>query len=107
MVEYCCVCVRVCVCAQEFVAKWQDRDETNNFFQKHDVDLIKEELRPIVFEEIRQQVCVCVCMCVCMCVSLKERERERERERGLQCSHRASQRAKQSYVSGQALCMHV
>jgi len=41
---------------QEFVAKWQDRDETNNFFQKYDADLVKEELRPIVFEEIRQQV---------------------------------------------------
>lgn len=41
---------------QDFVAKWQDRDETNNFFQRHDADLVKEELRPIVFEEIRQQV---------------------------------------------------
>jgi hypothetical protein len=41
---------------QDFVSKWQDKDEANNFFQHHDADLIKQELRPIVFEEIRQQV---------------------------------------------------
>lgn len=41
---------------QEYVVKWQDRDERDNFFQKHDADLVKDELRPIVFEEIRQQV---------------------------------------------------
>lgn len=41
---------------QEFVAKWQDRDESSNFFQRHDAELAKDELRPIVFEEIRQQV---------------------------------------------------
>mmetsp|Transcript_33907 Transcript_33907/g.75181 ORF Transcript_33907/g.75181 Transcript_33907/m.75181 type:complete len:829 (-) Transcript_33907:621-3107(-) len=40
----------------EFVAKWQDRDETDNFFQKYDAELVKDELRPIVFEEIRLQV---------------------------------------------------
>lgn len=39
----------------EFVAKWQDRDETDNFFQKYDQELVKDELRPIVFEEIRAQ----------------------------------------------------
>lgn len=42
---------------QDFVAKWQDRDESANFFQKYDAELVKDELRPIVFEEIRQQVC--------------------------------------------------
>ena len=41
---------------QEFVAKWQDRDESMNFAQKYDPDLVKDELRPIVFEEIRLQV---------------------------------------------------
>lgn len=41
---------------QEYVVKWQDRDERDNFIQKHDPDLVKDELRPIVFEEIRQQV---------------------------------------------------
>lgn len=41
---------------QEFVAKWQDRDESANFFQRHDAELAKDELRPIVFEEIRMQV---------------------------------------------------
>lgn len=41
---------------QEFVAKWQDRDESANFFQAYDAELVKDELRPIVFEEIRVQV---------------------------------------------------
>lgn len=41
---------------QDFVAKWQDRDESDNFNQKYDPELVKDELRPIVFEEIRQQV---------------------------------------------------
>lgn len=41
---------------QEFVAKWQDRDEGENFHQKYDAELVKDELRPIVFEEIRLQV---------------------------------------------------
>ncbi|KAG2497810.1 hypothetical protein HYH03_004081 [Edaphochlamys debaryana] len=41
---------------QEFVAKWQDRDEQDNFHQKFDGELVKDELRPIVFEEIRLQV---------------------------------------------------
>eukprot|EP00201_Polytomella_parva_P022593 CAMPEP_0175045650 /NCGR_PEP_ID=MMETSP0052_2-20121109/4556_1 /TAXON_ID=51329 ORGANISM="Polytomella parva, Strain SAG 63-3" /NCGR_SAMPLE_ID=MMETSP0052_2 /ASSEMBLY_ACC=CAM_ASM_000194 /LENGTH=479 /DNA_ID=CAMNT_0016309235 /DNA_START=59 /DNA_END=1495 /DNA_ORIENTATION=- len=41
---------------QEFVAKWQDRDESDNFYQKFDSELVKDELRPIVFEEVRIQV---------------------------------------------------
>jgi IQ and AAA domain-containing protein len=41
---------------QDYVAKWQDRDESMNFAQKYDPDLVKDELRPIVFEEIRLQV---------------------------------------------------
>jgi hypothetical protein len=39
----------------EFVAKWQDRDETDNFFQKYDQELVKDELRPIVFEEVGER----------------------------------------------------
>ena len=38
---------------QDYVTKWQDRSEAGNFSQKHDPELIKDELRPIVFEEIR------------------------------------------------------
>lgn len=41
---------------QEFVAKWQDRDESMNFAQRYDPDLVKDELRPLVFEELRLQV---------------------------------------------------
>lgn len=41
---------------EEYVVKWQDRDERDNFFQKYDPELVKDELRPIVFEEVRQQV---------------------------------------------------
>ena len=41
---------------QDFVAKWQDRDESMNFAQKYDPDLVKDEVRPIVFEEVRRQV---------------------------------------------------
>merc|ERR1712050_412231 len=35
---------------------WQPRDETGNFSQKHDVELIKEEKRMEVEEEVRNQV---------------------------------------------------
>ena len=41
---------------ESYMEKWQDRDEENNFKQAHDVELAKDELRPVVFEEIRQQV---------------------------------------------------
>ena len=41
---------------QEFVAKWQDRDESMNFAQKYDPDVVKDEVRPVVFEEVRRQV---------------------------------------------------
>lgn len=34
----------------------QDRDEGDNFTQRHNPELVKEELRPLVFEEVRQQV---------------------------------------------------
>ncbi|KIY95572.1 hypothetical protein MNEG_12391 [Monoraphidium neglectum] len=40
----------------EYVAKWQDRDEGSNLSQAHDPELVKEELRPLVFDEVRQQV---------------------------------------------------
>ncbi|KAI8469151.1 MAG: hypothetical protein J3K34DRAFT_514240 [Monoraphidium minutum] len=36
----------------EYVAKWQDRDESSNFEQRHDPELVQEELRPLVFEEV-------------------------------------------------------
>ena len=42
------------------LAVWQDRDETTNLTQKHDVPLIKDQKR---------------------CVNLHSRERERKRER--------------------------
>lgn len=35
---------------------WQTRDETDNFSQKHDAELIKEEKRIEVEKEIRVQV---------------------------------------------------
>ncbi|XP_023809900.1 IQ and AAA domain-containing protein 1 isoform X1 [Oryzias latipes] len=35
---------------------WSSRDETENFSQKHDVELIKEEKRKVVEDEIRVQV---------------------------------------------------
>ncbi|KAF6714686.1 IQ and AAA domain-containing protein 1 [Oryzias melastigma] len=35
---------------------WRSRDETENLSQKHDVELIKEEKRKVVEEEIRVQV---------------------------------------------------
>ncbi len=40
----------------EYVARWQDRDETDNFAQHYDEELVREELRPLVFEEVRKQV---------------------------------------------------
>eukprot|EP00899_Mesostigma_viride_P008882 jgi/Mesvir1/17996/Mv09337-RA.2 len=43
-------------CLKDFVANWQDKDESDNFFQKHDPEMIKEAVRPVVFEEIRQDV---------------------------------------------------
>jgi hypothetical protein len=41
---------------QDFVAKWQDRDESLNFAQRYDPDLVRDELRPLVFEQVRKQV---------------------------------------------------
>lgn len=38
------------------VGVWQNRDEKENFSQKHDAELIKEEKRKEVEEEIRLQV---------------------------------------------------
>lgn len=35
---------------------WESRDESNNFQQKHDVNLAKDVVRPGVYEEIRKQV---------------------------------------------------
>eukprot|EP00961_Rhodomonas_salina_P145591 1959459-Rhodomonas_salina.2 len=32
---------------------WQDRDETHNFAQKYDAELIRDALRPGVRDEIR------------------------------------------------------
>jgi hypothetical protein len=39
-----------------YYANKQDRDEGSNFAQSYDPELVKEELRPLVFEEVRQQV---------------------------------------------------
>lgn len=41
---------------QEYVVSWQDKDESNNFFQKYDVELVKESVRPLVFERMRLEV---------------------------------------------------
>lgn len=41
---------------KNYIVKWQDRDEQHNFEQSHDVPLMKEELRPSVFEQVRKQV---------------------------------------------------
>lgn len=40
-----------------FVEKWQDHPEgANALAQKHEPDLVRQELRPLVFEEVRLQV---------------------------------------------------
>jgi len=41
---------------KDFVERWQDKDESGNFWQKYDPELVKEEVRPLVFEEIRVEV---------------------------------------------------
>lgn len=41
---------------EDFEGTWQDRDETDNFQQRHNVSLAKDVVRPGVFEEIRRQV---------------------------------------------------
>lgn len=35
---------------------WEPRSESENLSQKHDVELIKEELRKVVEDEVRVQV---------------------------------------------------
>ena len=40
-----------------FVEKWQDHPEgANALAQKHEAELVRQELRPLVFEEVRLQV---------------------------------------------------
>ena len=41
---------------KKFIDRWQDRDESGNFSQKYDPELVKEQLRPLVFEEVRVEV---------------------------------------------------
>ncbi|CAN0419701.1 unnamed protein product, partial [Scytosiphon promiscuus] len=41
---------------RHFSGVWEDRDESDNFAQKHDVSLAKDKIRPSVAEEIRSQV---------------------------------------------------
>jgi hypothetical protein len=41
---------------KEFEDTWDGRDESDNFQQKHDIDLGKTVVRPGVYEDIRQQV---------------------------------------------------
>ena len=43
-------------CVGLYEEVWDGRDESDNFQQKHDVDLGKEVVRPGVYEEIRSQV---------------------------------------------------
>mmetsp|Transcript_27563 Transcript_27563/g.67781 ORF Transcript_27563/g.67781 Transcript_27563/m.67781 type:complete len:819 (-) Transcript_27563:1438-3894(-) len=40
----------------DYQGDWQDIDESSNFFQKFDPDLVKKALKPVVFEEIRVEV---------------------------------------------------
>lgn len=40
----------------EFEGTWENKDESDNFQQKHDVDLSKHVVRPNVYEDIRKQV---------------------------------------------------
>jgi len=40
-----------------FVEKWQDHPEgANALAQKHEAELVRQELQPLVFEEVRLQV---------------------------------------------------
>ena len=40
-----------------FVEKWQEHPEgANTLAQKHEGELVRQELRPLVFEEVRLQV---------------------------------------------------
>jgi len=41
---------------ENFEETWENRDETDNFQQRHDVPLAKEIVRPGVYEQIRLQV---------------------------------------------------
>jgi hypothetical protein len=42
----------------EYIGKWQERPAAAgaSWEQQHDPELLKDELRPLVFEEVRQQV---------------------------------------------------
>jgi hypothetical protein len=40
----------------DYQGDWQDIDESTNFFQKYDPELVKKALKPVVFEEIRVEV---------------------------------------------------
>merc|ERR1711916_423363 len=40
----------------EFEVTWENKDESDNFQQKHDVELSKHVVRPSVYEDIRKQV---------------------------------------------------
>jgi hypothetical protein len=40
----------------DYQVDWQDIDESTNFFQKYDPELVRKALKPVVFEEIRVEV---------------------------------------------------
>lgn len=42
---------------------WKNRNETENFSQIHEVELVKEEMRKIVEAEVRLQVLLYPCHC--------------------------------------------
>jgi hypothetical protein len=40
----------------DFEKIWEEKDESDNFQQRHDIGLAKEVVRPSVYETIREQV---------------------------------------------------
>lgn len=39
-----------------YASKWAERDEGLNFSQRHDPELVQDEVRPLVFEDLRAEV---------------------------------------------------
>lgn len=39
-----------------YMEKWYEKDESDNFYERYDVEMTKDELRPLVKEEIRKEI---------------------------------------------------